>query len=73
MKYNLRAANGHMNQCDGTCEIPDEDLVNMEGLPLSLVVEKEGSESDDHLKNTVIKEVEQEGPGVEEEASEGLE
>lgn len=44
IECHLRVVNQHIDQCDGSCEISDDELVNMEGLPLSLVVkDEEGS------------------------------
>lgn len=40
-ELHLRAANQHISQCDGKCEIADDDLIEMDSLPLSLLVDEE--------------------------------
>lgn len=49
MKRQLYTVNQHIDQCDSSCEIAEEVLANMGGLPLSLVEieEEEGNNNDD--------------------------
>lgn len=45
MVYHLGTVNDHFDQCNDACEISEEDLINMEGLPLFLIDDDEGSVS----------------------------
>lgn len=60
----LCKVNDHLEQCDGSCRIAEEDLVNMEGLPLSLLHDDE----EEGLDNDYIETADQE---AEEEAEDG--
>lgn len=45
LKNQLRDIKIHLDECDGGCEVADNDLASMEGLPLSLIKGKKGSNS----------------------------
>lgn len=64
MDGHLCKVNDHLEQCDGSCRIAEEDLVNMEGLPLSLLHDDE----EEGLDNDYIETADQE---AEEEAEDG--
>lgn len=57
LEHHPRKVNEHLEQCDGSCEIVDQDLVNMDGLSLSLV---DNEETDKNAENAG-EELEKEG------------